>query len=79
MYVLVFLCLETREAIASEATEHPNSAWVCEQADWFVDQTSDRQKKPEIFMHDRDTKFPARRSRNQMAKKNATPLVRLMV
>ena len=57
MYVLVFLCLETREAIVSEATEHPNSAWVCEQADWFIDQTADREKKPEIIMHDRDTKF----------------------
>ena len=55
--MLVFLCLETREAIVSEATEHPNSAWVCEQADWFIEQTADREKKPDIIMHDRDTKF----------------------
>lgn len=30
MYVLAFLCLETREVILSESTEHPNSAWVSE-------------------------------------------------
>ena len=57
MYVLVFLCLETREAIVSPATEHPDSAWVCEQANWFADQTKDREKKPEVIIHDRDTKF----------------------
>jgi len=30
LYVMVFLCLETREAIMTEATQHPDSAWVCE-------------------------------------------------
>ena len=39
------------------ATKHPNSAWVCEHADWFVEQTKDREKKPDITMHDRDTKL----------------------
>ena len=57
MYVLVFLCLETREAIVSSATEHPNSAWVCEQAELFLDETAGREVKPDIVMHDRDTKF----------------------
>jgi len=57
MYVMVFLCLETREAIVSSATEHPNSAWVVKQADLFVDQTANREEKPDIIMHDRDTKF----------------------
>jgi hypothetical protein len=34
--------------IASEATEHPNSAWVEKQADLFVDQTAGRDEKPSI-------------------------------
>ena len=57
MYVLVFLCLETREIIVSESTLHPNSAWVTKQADAFVDQTANRDKKPSIVIHDRDSKF----------------------
>ena len=58
MYLLVFLCLETRELIVSPATEHPNSQWVCEQTQAFLDQTANRgEKKPSIVMHDRDTKF----------------------
>ena len=57
MYVLVWLCMTTREVIASESTEHPNSAWVEKQADWFVDQTAGRDDKPSIVMHDKDTKF----------------------
>lgn len=57
MYVLVFLCLETREVIVSPSTEHPNSAWVRRQAEAFVDQTANRETKPDIIMHDRDRKF----------------------
>ena len=57
MYLLVFLCLETREVIVSSSTEHPNSAWVVEQTKEFLDQTVNRDKKPSIVMHDRDTKF----------------------
>lgn len=57
LYLMVFLCLETREVIVTESTEHPNSAWVVEQTKEFLDQTMDREKKPSIVMHDRDTKF----------------------
>jgi len=57
MYVLVWLCMTTREVIVSESTEHPNSAWVEKQADLFVDQTAGREVKPDIVMHDKDTKF----------------------
>ena len=76
LYVMVFLCLETREAIVSSATEHPNSAWVCEQADLFVDQTAGREKKPDIIMHDRDTKFTKEftaRLRERGLRTNALP------
>jgi len=57
MYVLVFLCLETREVIVSSATEHPKSAWVVKQTEAFIDQTANREQKPSIVMHDRDSKF----------------------
>jgi len=56
LYVMVFLCLKTREVIVTESTARPDSAWVCEQTEWFVEQTKDR-KKPEMILHDRDLKF----------------------
>ena len=57
MYVMVWLCMTTREVIVSESTLHPNSAWVVKQADWFVDQTANREEQPSIVMHDKDSKF----------------------
>ena len=57
MYLLAFICLETRETIVSPATEHPNSAWVVEQTEAFLADNAKRDVKPEIVMHDRDTKF----------------------
>lgn len=57
MYLMVYLCLDTREVIMSSATEHPNSAWVCKQAEAFLEQTMNREVKPSIVMHDRDSKF----------------------
>lgn len=57
MYVMVWLCMTTREAIVSESTEHPNSAWVVKQTEAFLDQTLNRDDKPSIVMHDRDAKF----------------------
>ena len=38
---LVFLCLESREAIVSTSTEHPDSAWVVKQTEAFLEQTKD--------------------------------------
>jgi putative transposase len=57
MYVMVWLCMTTREVIVSESTEHPNSAWVVKQAEAFLDQTMNREEKPAIVMHDKDAKF----------------------
>ena len=54
---MVFLCLQTREVFVTESTLHPDSAWVCEQTEWFIEQTKDREKKPEMILHDRDLKF----------------------
>ena len=57
LYVIVFLCLKTREVIVTESTEHPDSAWVCKQTEWFAEKTKSREKKPTIILHDRDVKF----------------------
>lgn len=57
LYVMVWLCMATRELIVSSSTAHPNSAWVAEQTDAFLEQTSGRDENPAIVMHDRDTKF----------------------
>ncbi len=57
LYVLVWLCVSSREVIVSTSTEHPNSAWVTEQAERFLAETSGREHSPAIVMHDRDTKF----------------------
>lgn len=57
LYVMVFLCLQTRELIVTECTEHPDSAWVCEQTKLFAERTKDREKKPEMIIHDRDVKY----------------------
>ncbi len=57
LYAMVWLCMTTRELIVSESTAHPNSAWVAEQTEAFLEQTSGRDEKPAIVMHDRDTKF----------------------
>jgi putative transposase len=54
---MVFLCLQTREVFVTESTQHPDSAWVCEQTEWFIEQTKDREKKPEMIIHDRDVKY----------------------
>ena len=57
MYVMAFLCMETRELICSTSTEHPTSAWVTEQTNVFLDETCGREQKPTILIHDLDTKF----------------------
>jgi putative transposase len=58
LYLLVFLCMDTREVYVTPSTAHPNSKWVCEQTQQFIDSTANRgEKKPDIIMHDRDTKF----------------------
>ncbi len=54
LYLLVFLNLKTREAIVSPATAHPNSKWVCRQAEAFLEATNQRAAKPDIVLHDRD-------------------------
>ncbi len=77
LYLMAFLCLETREVIVTTSTEHPNSAWVKQQTERFIEQTSNRTEKPAIVMHDRDTKFTKEFVATLKAKKirtNALPV-----
>ena len=57
VYLLVFLCMKTCEVIVSSSTGRPNSRWVVNQTEAFIEQTENRTEKPSIVMHDRDTKF----------------------
>ena len=49
--------MKTRETIVSPSTQHPNSAWVKQQTEMFLNESTGRTEKPAIVMHDRDTKF----------------------
>lgn len=57
MYMLVFLCVKSREAYVTPATLHPNSAWVSEETARFLDSMKGRDKPPKYILHDRDTKY----------------------
>jgi putative transposase len=77
MYVLVFLCLTTREVIVTESTLNPNSTWVCEKTKDFIQQTKRRSKRPEVLMFDRDVKFTksfVKTLRQNDIKPNALPI-----
>jgi hypothetical protein len=45
------------DLVVYDYTAQPNSAWVSEQKEAFLDQNSSRDEKTTILMHDRDTKF----------------------
>jgi len=59
LFVLIFLHVETRRALVTPATYHPNEAWVCDQAKAFVKHAEKSGLGTNIVMHDRDTKFAA--------------------
>ncbi|WP_437202023.1 integrase core domain-containing protein [Planctomicrobium sp. SH664] len=74
--MLVFLYDHTRDVILSPSTEHPTSAWVKQQTDHFLDQTSGRDEKPAIVMHDRDTKFTKEFTQASRAGGQINPLLK---
>lgn len=59
LYVLVFLHVDSRRLIVSPATQHPDSAWVTEQAKAFRKQLPSDEQTTFQLIHDRDTKFSA--------------------
>ena len=56
-FVLVFLHVETRRVFVTPATQHPNQAWIEQQAQAFVEHIKQTGLGADIVMHDRDTKF----------------------
>lgn len=57
LYVMVFLCMKTRDVIVSPSTTHPNSAWMKQQKEMLLNETAGSTEKSSIVIHDRDTKF----------------------
>ncbi|QDU39645.1 Integrase core domain protein [Maioricimonas rarisocia] len=58
MYLLVFIQIETRHIWISRGTQHPDSAWVAQQARNATMEMQDREGDSTRFLiHDRDTKF----------------------
>ncbi len=56
-FMLVFLHVETRRAIFSPSTLHPDEDWVTAQAELFVNEARDSGLSVRFVQHDRDTKF----------------------
>jgi putative transposase len=59
LFVVVFLHVGTRRVFLTSATQHPNEAWVIEQAEAFVRHARAKKLAVDIIMHDRDCKFTA--------------------
>jgi len=54
-YLLVFVNVATRRAVATRCTEHPDAAWVAEQVSSFKQQTGESGCR--VLTRDRDMKF----------------------
>lgn len=56
-YLLVFINVATRQAVATRSTQHPDAAWVAEQVSHLHALTKNRSNKCRVMTRDRDTKF----------------------
>ncbi len=57
LYALVFIDIKSRRVIHSACTEHPDSAWVCQQATNTCMKLQDLNLGVGALIHDRDSKF----------------------
>ncbi|HSG73336.1 MAG TPA: integrase core domain-containing protein, partial [Planctomycetaceae bacterium] len=57
LYLMVFVHLDSRKAIVSPATLHPDSAWVTKQTRSFLAEVPRGEGKKLYLVRDRDTKF----------------------
>lgn len=57
LYFLVFIHLGTRRCWISPSTEHPESAWCCQQARNFLMHTEDVEVEHRFVMRDNDAKY----------------------
>ena len=59
VYVLFFIDVGTRQVYLAGCTQHPDSAWVTQQARQFSWQLQEHDPSKRFLIHDRDTKFSA--------------------
>ena len=57
LYLLVFIHVGSRKVWISSATEHPDSAWVAQQARNFCMEVPEGDSQRALVFHDSDTKF----------------------
>ncbi len=59
LYLLVFIHVQSRRVWISDATEHPDTEWVIQQARNFCMYIEEHDLKATLLLHDRDAKFTA--------------------
>jgi putative transposase len=57
LYLLVFIHVGSHRVWVSPATQHPDSAWVAQQARNFCRHLEEAKLPADYVMHDTDTKF----------------------
>ena len=57
LYLMVWIQIDSRRVFISPATQHPNGAWVNQQARNFCHHLEDEELKATHVTHDADTKF----------------------
>jgi putative transposase len=57
-YVMMFICLGTRKVCCSSATQHPDGAWVMQQARNASIWIEEQGVEPRLLVRDGDRKFP---------------------
>jgi putative transposase len=72
-YLLVFVNVATRKAIATTSTEHPNAEWVAEQVSKLKSAAGSRATECRVLTRDRDTKF-GRAFDDALRAQNITPV-----
>lgn len=72
-YLLVFINITTRRAIATTSTEHPNAEWVAEQVLGFTSASRSTATECRVLTRDRDTKF-GRAFDDALRAQNITPV-----
>jgi putative transposase len=72
-YLLVFVNVATRKAIATTSTEHPNAEWVAEQVSKLKSAAGSRATECRVLTRDRDTKF-GRAFDDALRAQNVTPV-----
>jgi len=55
--VLVFICIGSRRVEYVACTSNPDGAWILQQARNLLMDIDDRNERPRLLIHDRDTKF----------------------